>query len=126
MKKTVVLSFPTSCFIQVKHPIYIRKEETMEVSQQEKRCMKEGNVVQQRGLYRSEFEHDNCGIGAVVNIKGVKTHQTVEQALHIVENLEHRAGKDGSFHFPAPAARSPPALRRQSPEAEEALPCCRC
>ena len=57
--------------------------------------MKEGNVVQQRGLYRSEFEHDNCGIGAVVNIKGVKTHQTVEQALHIVENLEHRAGKDG-------------------------------
>lgn len=37
MKKTVVLSFPTSCFIQVKHPIYIRKEETMEVSHQEKR-----------------------------------------------------------------------------------------
>ena len=33
------------------------------------------------GLYRPEFEHDNCGIGAVVNIKGVKTHQTVENAL---------------------------------------------
>ncbi len=47
------------------------------------------------GLYDSRFEHDNCGIGAVVNIKGVKTHKTVEQALHIVENLEHRAGKDG-------------------------------
>ena len=46
------------------------------------------------GLYRPEFEHDNCGIGAVVNIKGVKTHQTVENALSIVENLEHRAGKD--------------------------------
>ncbi len=46
------------------------------------------------GLYRPEFEHDNCGIGAVVNIKGVKTHQTVEDALSIVENLEHRAGKD--------------------------------
>ncbi len=46
------------------------------------------------GLYRSEFEHDNCGIGAVVNIKGIKTHQTVENALSIVENLEHRAGKD--------------------------------
>ena len=65
--------------------------------------MKEGNVVQHHGLYRSEFEHDNCGIGAVVNIKGVKTHQTVEQALHIVENLEHRAGKDaegktGRYH----------------------------
>ncbi len=46
------------------------------------------------GLYRPEFEHDNCGIGAIVNIKGVKTHQTVSDALKIVENLEHRAGKD--------------------------------
>ena len=45
-------------------------------------------------LYRPEFEHDNCGIGAVVNIKGIKTHATVEQALTIVETLEHRAGKD--------------------------------
>ncbi len=47
-----------------------------------------------QGLYRSEFEHDNCGIGAVVSIKGVKTHQIVSDALGIVENLEHRAGKD--------------------------------
>ena len=47
-----------------------------------------------QGLYRSSFEHDNCGIGAVVNIKGVKSHETVENALKIVENLEHRAGKD--------------------------------
>ena len=46
------------------------------------------------GLYDKRFEHDNCGIGAVANIKGHKSHKTVEQALHIVENLEHRAGKD--------------------------------
>lgn len=46
------------------------------------------------GLYRPELEHDNCGIGAVVNIKGIKTHKTVQDALKIVENLEHRAGKD--------------------------------
>ena len=46
------------------------------------------------GLYNPEFEHDNCGIGAVVNIKGVKTHLTVSNALKIVEQLEHRAGKD--------------------------------
>ena len=46
------------------------------------------------GIYDPRFEHDNCGIGAVANMKGVKTHKTVEQALHIVENLEHRAGKD--------------------------------
>ena len=56
--------------------------------------MKEGNVVQHHGLYRSEFEHDNCGIGAIVNIKGQKSHDTVANALKIVENLEHRAGKD--------------------------------
>ena len=46
------------------------------------------------GLYDPQFEHDNCGIGAVVNIKGLKTHETVENALKIVENLKHRAGKD--------------------------------
>ena len=46
------------------------------------------------GLYDSSYEHDNCGIGAVVNIKGIKTHETVNNALKIVENLEHRAGKD--------------------------------
>ena len=46
------------------------------------------------GLYDPKYEHDNCGIGAVVNIKGARSHGTVEQALKIVENLEHRAGKD--------------------------------
>ncbi len=45
-------------------------------------------------LYDPRFEHDNCGIGAVVDIKGRKTHQTVDDALKIVEKLEHRAGKD--------------------------------
>ena len=50
--------------------------------------------VPEAPLHRAEFEHDNCGIGAVVNIKGTKTRETVENALKIVENLEHRAGKD--------------------------------
>ena len=45
-------------------------------------------------LYCPQLEHDNCGIGAVVDIHGRKTHQIVADALHIVENLEHRAGKD--------------------------------
>ena len=52
------------------------------------------NQNNQPGLYSPQFEHDNCGIGAAVSIKGVKTHQTVSDALSIVENLEHRAGKD--------------------------------
>ena len=45
-------------------------------------------------LYNPQFEHDACGIGAVVDIKGRKSHQTVDDALKIVEKLEHRAGKD--------------------------------
>ena len=51
-------------------------------------------MSEMKGLYREQFEHDNCGIGAVVNSNGVRSHKTVENALHIVENLEHRAGKD--------------------------------
>ena len=45
-------------------------------------------------LYDSGFEHENCGIGAVVNIRGERTRKTVTDALTIVERLEHRAGKD--------------------------------
>ena len=48
----------------------------------------------EQGLYSPKFEHDACGIGAVVNIKGIPSRRVVEDALHIVENLEHRAGKD--------------------------------
>lgn len=54
--------------------------------------MNEKNV--QQGLYSPDFEHDNCGIGAVVHMKGIKSHEIVSDALKIVENLEHRAGKD--------------------------------
>ena len=47
-------------------------------------------------LYSPSFEHDACGIGAVVAIDGKKTYKTVDDALTIVEKLEHRAGKDAS------------------------------
>lgn len=47
-------------------------------------------------LYEASFEHDACGIGAVVNIDGKKSHKIVDNALSIVEKLEHRAGKDAS------------------------------
>ena len=46
------------------------------------------------GLYRPQWEHDACGIGAVIQIDGTKSHATVDKALKIVEKLEHRAGKD--------------------------------
>ena len=42
------------------------------------------------------LEHDACGIGAVVSIDGIATHKTVDDALKIVEKLEHRAGKDAA------------------------------
>ncbi len=50
----------------------------------------------QQGLYNPRLEHDACGIGAVVDIRGIQSHQTVDDALKIVEKLEHRAGKDAT------------------------------
>ena len=47
-------------------------------------------------LYNGAFEHDACGIGAVVSIDGIASHSVVDDALSIVEKLEHRAGKDAS------------------------------
>ena len=47
-------------------------------------------------LYSPEFEHDACGIGAVVSIDGIPSHEIVSDALTIVERLEHRAGKDAT------------------------------
>ena len=44
------------------------------------------------GLYNSSFEHDACGIGAVVNIKGKKSNKIINDALDILENLKHRGG----------------------------------
>ena len=44
------------------------------------------------GLYRPEFEHDACGIGAIANLKGVRSHQILDDALSVLVNLEHRGG----------------------------------
>ena len=44
------------------------------------------------GMYRSSFEHDACGIGALANLKGVRSHQMVDDALSVLVNLEHRGG----------------------------------
>lgn len=52
--------------------------------------------LRQQGLYDASFEHDNCGIGAIIQIDGTPCHQLVADALSIVENLEHRAGKDAT------------------------------
>ncbi|HUV07812.1 MAG TPA: glutamate synthase central domain-containing protein, partial [Spirochaetia bacterium] len=46
-----------------------------------------------QGLYDPAFEKDSCGIGFIAHIKGEKTHQTVEDALTILENLSHRGAR---------------------------------
>lgn len=45
-----------------------------------------------QGLYDPKFEHDACGIGAIANIKGVKSHDIIKNALNILIHLEHRGG----------------------------------
>ena len=50
------------------------------------------------GLYQSEYEHDACGVGMIVNIHGSKSHELVDNALRVLENMRHRGaevGKDG-------------------------------
>ena len=51
---------------------------------------------QRNRIYDPGMEHDACGIGAIVDLKGNPSHDTVDKALKIVEKLEHRAGKDAS------------------------------
>jgi len=45
------------------------------------------------GLYRTEYEHDACGVGMVVNIHGGKSHELVDNALKVLENMEHRGAE---------------------------------
>ena len=53
--------------------------------------------MQKAGLYNTAYEHDACGVGMVVNIHGGKSHQLVDNALRVLENLRHRGaeGADG-------------------------------
>lgn len=69
------------------------QKECTEMEDRMNRALEE-RLRKREGLYDPDFEHDNCGIGAFVNIKGNKSHATVAGALEIVEKLEHRAGKD--------------------------------
>ena len=55
--------------------------------------MKHTNLPEKQGLYDPTFEHDACGIGAIVHIKGKKSHQIVQQALTTLVNLQHRGGR---------------------------------
>jgi glutamate synthase (NADPH/NADH) large chain len=60
--------------------------------------MKCNHQLTQKGLYQSDYEHDACGVGMIVNIHGNKSHQLIDDALKVLENMRHRGaevGKDG-------------------------------
>ena len=49
--------------------------------------------LERKGLYQSDYEHDACGVGMVVNIHGGKSHDLVDNALKVLENMEHRGAE---------------------------------
>src|SRR3989441_1647880 len=52
--------------------------------------MTKAGLPPKQGLYDPQFEHDACGVGFVVNIKGEKSREVIEQALTVLQNLDHR------------------------------------
>jgi len=48
------------------------------------------DTISPKGLYDSRYEHDSCGVGFVVNIKGCSTHTIISQGIQVLENLTHR------------------------------------
>ena len=65
----------------------------------------------QLGLYDATNEHDACGVGMLVNIHGSKSHELVESALKVLENMRHR-GAEGTARI-HPAARHPRSRKRE-------------
>ena len=60
------------------------------MTRKERQVIKKPGLPPKQGLYDPRFEHDACGIGFVVNIKGEKSHEIVKQALTVLVNLDHR------------------------------------
>lgn len=54
----------------------------------------ENSISYSKGLYNPKDEHDACGIGAIANIRGIKSHKLIQDALTILKNLEHRGGSE--------------------------------
>ena len=53
-----------------------------------------------KGLYQEAYEHDACGVGMVVNIHGGKSHELVDNALKVLENMEHRGAETRDKQIP--------------------------
>src|SRR3977135_2967441 len=61
-----------------------------ETQKQENRNMKTIGLPPKQGLYDPQFEHDSCGVGFVVNVKGKKSHEIIRQAIQVLLTLDHR------------------------------------
>ena len=55
----------------------------------------------QLGLYEASHEHDACGVGMLVNIQGGKSHELVESALKVLENMRHRGAEGADIKYSA-------------------------
>src|SRR5271154_519303 len=62
----------------------------MQADSQKQPKMNKIGLPPKQGLYDPQFEHDACGVGFVVNVKGRKSHEIITQALTILLNLDHR------------------------------------
>ena len=49
-------------------------------------------MTENQGLYNPSFEHDSCGIGFVANLKNKKSNKIIQDAIAMLENMEHRGG----------------------------------
>src|ERR1700704_3978001 len=60
------------------------------MSQMKERNLKSNGLPPRQGLYDPWYEHDACGVGFVVDMKGRKSHDLLQKAIQILVNLEHR------------------------------------
>lgn len=56
--------------------------------------MQDLRSITEKGLYDASYEHDACGVGLVLNIKGAKSHSIVENGLRVLENMTHRGAEN--------------------------------
>ena len=75
------------------------------------------------GLYDPNFEHDDCGIGAVADLTGEKKHETVARALHVLDHLEHRGASGAEIDTGDGAGILLPGPRRVLPRGASTSSC---
>ena len=73
--------------------ITLHRNSNIVISQSKDNMTKCNFQNNQGGLYQEAYEHDACGVGMVVNIHGGKSHELVENALKVLENMEHRGAE---------------------------------